>query len=136
MTMRKILVIDDEEDICEMTKLVLERAGHQVECLTDSRLARRRLEEKAFDVVITDMLMPEKDGLEVMTDLRREHPKVRIIATSGGGRISSNSYLHIAQKSGAHALLSKPFSSEELMASLAVAFQPPPATQPATRVSP
>jgi len=123
MTKRKILVIDDEADICEMTKLLLERAGHEVACTTDSRLALSLVNEQSFDAVITDMLMPEKDGLEVIADLRRNHPGVRIIASSGGGRVSSNSYLHIAQKSGAHALLAKPFTYPELVASIEAAFQ-------------
>ena len=131
MTKRKILVIDDEADICEMTKLLLERAGHEVACTSDSRLAGRMLKEQAFDAVITDMLMPDKDGLEVMADLRRNHPEVRIIASSGGGRVSSDSYLHIARKSGAHALLSKPFTMPELLACIEQAFQPLPIAKPA-----
>ena len=131
MTKRKILVIDDEADICEMTKLLLERAGHEVACTSDSRLAGRMLKEQAFDAVITDMLMPDKDGLEVMADLRRNHPEVRIIASSGGGRVSSDSYLHIARKSGAHALLSKPFTMPELIASVEKAFQTVPVAKPA-----
>ena len=131
MTKRKILVIDDEADICEMTKLLLERAGHEAACTTDSRLALNLVNEQPFDAVITDMLMPEKDGLEVIADLRRNHPGVRIIASSGGGRVSSNSYLHIAQKSGAHALLAKPFTYPELVASIEAAFQTAPAAKPA-----
>jgi DNA-binding NtrC family response regulator len=131
MTKRKILVIDDEEDICEMTKLLLEKSGHDVTCTTDARLAARLLREQKFEAVITDMLMPDKDGLEVMADVRRHHPEVRIIASSGGGRVSSDSYLHIARKSGAHALLSKPFTLPELLTSIETAFQTQGGTQPA-----
>ena len=127
MTKRKILVIDDEEDICEMTKLLLEKAGHDVTCTTDSRVAARLLKEQPFEAVITDMLMPDKDGLEVMADIRRHHPTVRIIAASGGGRVSSDSYLHIARKSGAHALLSKPFTLPELLSCVETAFTAQPA---------
>lgn len=124
-TSRKILVIDDESDIGEMTKLLLERAGHEVACTTDGRTASRLITERQFEVVITDMLMPDRDGLEVMADLRRQHPAVKIIAASGGGRISSDSYLQIARRSGAHALLPKPFTMKELLASLEAAFAPP-----------
>ncbi|MEO6873328.1 MAG: response regulator [Opitutaceae bacterium] len=127
MIKRKILVIDDEEEICEMTKLLLERSGHEVMITSDSRSASRLLKEHGFDAVITDMLMPDKDGLEVMADLRRNHPGVRIIASSGGGRVSSDSYLLIARKSGAHALLSKPFTLEELLRCLDEAFRTAPA---------
>lgn len=129
---RKILVIDDEQDICDLTKLLLERCGHEVVCETDSRSALRVLDTQMFDIVITDMLMPDRDGLEVMADVRRNHPAVRIIASSGGGRVSSNSYLQIARKSGAHALLPKPFTHKELIASIEAAMvTPPAATQPA-----
>ena len=124
MIKRKFLVIDDEADICEMTKLLLERSGHEVTCTTDSRAAAKLLKEQAFDAVITDMLMPDKDGLEVMADLRQHHPEIRIIASSGGGRVSSDSYLHIARKSGAHALLSKPYTLKELLACVDEAFRP------------
>jgi len=130
MTKRKILVIDDEADICEMTKLLLEKSGHEVACTSDSRQAGKMLKETHFDVVITDMLMPDKDGLEVMADLRRHHPEVRIIASSGGGRVSSDSYLHIARKSGAHALLSKPFTLQELLSCIEEAFSKVPAAKP------
>ena len=129
---RKILVIDDEEDICVMTKLLLERAGHEVLCASDGFVATRMLDEQMFDVIITDILMPNRDGLEVMADVRRKHPAVRIIASSGGGRVSSDSYLQIARKSGAHALLPKPFTMGELHASIEAAFAPaaPRAAQP------
>jgi CheY-like chemotaxis protein len=123
MTKRKILVIDDEADICEMTKLLLEKVGHDVAWTTDGRQVGKLMGEHNFEVVITDMLMPNKDGLEVMAELRRLQPGVRIIASSGGGRVSSQSYLHIARKSGAHALLSKPFTLSELLASIDEAFQ-------------
>lgn len=125
---RKILVIDDEQDICDLTKLLLERCGHDVTCMTDSRAALRLLDEQIFDLVITDMLMPDRDGLEVMADVRRNHPAVRIIASSGGGRVSSNSYLQIARKSGAHALLPKPFTHKELLASIESATAVHPVT--------
>ncbi|MDB6169482.1 MAG: hypothetical protein JWM88_2346 [Verrucomicrobia bacterium] len=128
-TSRKILVIDDEADICDLLKLLLERSGHKVVWTTDARAALHLLEEQAFDVVITDMLMPDRDGLEVMADVRRHFPQVRIIAASGGGRVSSDSYLHIAKRSGADAVLSKPFTHKELLASIENAFQTP-APQP------
>jgi DNA-binding NtrC family response regulator len=121
-TPRKILVIDDEADICDLVRLLLERAGHEVVATTNSRTAMSLLAERAFDVVITDMLMPDRDGLEIMADLRRNYPTVRVIASSGGGRISSDSYLQIAKKSGAHGVLPKPFTHRELNAVVDAAF--------------
>ncbi len=132
----KILVIDDEAEICELTKLLLQRNGHEVLVATDGNLAIRLFNEQIFDLVITDILMPDCDGLEVIAELRRKHPAVRIIASSGGGRVSSDSYLHIARKTGAHALLAKPFTLSELHASVATAMQGvqpvTPAAEPAT----
>ncbi|MBS0662921.1 MAG: response regulator [Verrucomicrobia bacterium] len=119
----KILVIDDEPEICELTKLLLERAGHEVLTATNGNAAIRLFNEQIFDLVITDILMPDRDGLEVIAELRRKHPAVRIIASSGGGRVSSDSYLHIARKTGAHALLAKPFTLTELHASVTAAMQ-------------
>jgi len=132
-TRLKILVIDDEADICDMTKLLLERVGHEVICACDGRVAMQLLDSQMFDLVITDMLMPNRDGLEVMADLRRKHPAVRIIATSGGGRISSDSYLQIARRAGAHALLPKPFTLKELHASLIAAMPDAAAAAPAAQ---
>jgi YesN/AraC family two-component response regulator len=70
------------------------------------------------DLVITDVLMPEKDGLEVIMEIRAKLPQVKIIAISGGGRISHTDYLVAARRLGAHRTLSKPFIRQELLDTL------------------
>ena len=66
-------------------------------------------------MVITDLLMPERDGLEFITELRKKYPKVKIIAMSGGGHIARDSYLRIAKTFGAHFLLEKPFNQSDVL---------------------
>jgi YesN/AraC family two-component response regulator len=89
-----------------------------VHCAVDGVEASRMLAQQAFDVVLTDMLMPSKDGVELIGELRTKYPATRIIAMSGGGHIHSDQYLKIAQKLGAHASISKPFTREALLAVL------------------
>jgi DNA-binding NarL/FixJ family response regulator len=71
-----------------------------------------------IDVVITDLLMPERDGLEFITEVRKKFPEVKIIAMSGGGHIARDSYLRIAKNFGAHVLLEKPFSQSGVLGAI------------------
>jgi CheY-like chemotaxis protein len=100
------------EVICEM----LEDAGHQVRFASDGREALRKLSCARFDLVVTDIVMPEMDGIELIGELRRRYPEVRIIAMSGGSeRFPTHDGLTIAGRIGAGACLNKPFLSEQLM---------------------
>ncbi|MFI5356407.1 MAG: response regulator [Opitutales bacterium] len=110
-----ILLVDDEKDIRDIAGLLLESAGYKVCCAADGRAALLALDEQPFDLVITDMLMPEMDGVELMAAIRRQNPDQRIIAMSGGGRAPKESYLKIGHLCGAHELLSKPFNREQLL---------------------
>ena len=74
--------------------------------------------QAAADLVITDIVMPGKEGLEVLMALRKIHPPVKIIAISGGGRGDATDYLRMATKMGAARVLSKPFSNEALLAAI------------------
>ncbi len=115
---RRILIVDDEESICEVTKLLVEMAGHTAVCVHDGQSALRELDAGGYEVMIVDMLMPEMDGVELINALRRRSFPVRLIAMSGGGHIPKESYLKIAQMSGAHALLPKPFTRDQLVRAL------------------
>src|SRR5688572_8539872 len=110
-----ILVVDDEPELRDLIGRVLVDAGHRVTCAENGEQASRLISGERFDVVLTDVIMPEKDGMQVITELRRKHPEVRIVAMSGGGHVSREQYLKIAKGLGAHALLQKPFSNDELM---------------------
>jgi CheY-like chemotaxis protein len=113
--MARILVIDDDEILRRLLGRVLTRAGHTVSAAADGLEATRLAHEQPFDLVITDLLMPESDGLEVIMAIREEFPGLRVIAISGGGRLGSNGYLRMARNLGASAVLSKPFENAELL---------------------
>jgi CheY-like chemotaxis protein len=120
---RSVLIVDDEPAFREMLGLMLEQGGYEVTHAADGVAGSRCLTQKAFDLVLTDMLMPERDGLEFITDIRRKSPGSRIVAMSGGGHISSDKYLKMARGLGAHVVLGKPFSREQLLEAVAAALE-------------
>jgi CheY-like chemotaxis protein len=113
-----ILIVDDEPGIRELLSLILEAAGHSVVAAEDGIEAPKIMSSREVDVVITDLLMPERDGLEFITEIRAKYPKVKIIAMSGGGHIARDSYLRIARNFGAHFLLEKPFSQAGVLGAI------------------
>jgi CheY-like chemotaxis protein len=125
----RILVVDDEPAFREMLALMLERAGYQTATAADGAAGAQCLEQSRFDLVITDMLMPDCDGLEFIADLRQRFPRTRIVAMSGGGHIAGEKYLKMARGLGAHSTLAKPFTQDELLtavaAMLVVGAKPP-----------
>ena len=113
-----ILVVDDEPGIRELLGMMLESAGHSVCSAEDGIQAPKMMASQKFDIVITDLLMPERDGLEFITETRKKYPAVKIIAMSGGGHIARDSYLRIAKNFGAHFLLEKPFSQSGVLGAI------------------
>ena len=113
--MAHILLIDDDDAIRGMVRITLEHTGHTVTEAADGREGLQQLRGRAPDLVITDLIMPEKEGLEVMMEARKTHPSLRFIAMSGAGRRGSD-YLRVAKYLGAKCILSKPFTPEQLMA--------------------
>ena len=113
-----ILVVDDEPGIRELLCLMLEAAGHNVVAAEDGIQAPKVLAAQPIQVVITDLLMPERDGLEFIAEIRKKFPSVKIIAMSGGGHIARDSYLRIAKNFGAHVLLEKPFSQSGVLGAI------------------
>jgi CheY-like chemotaxis protein len=118
--MARILLIEDEELVRVSLRRVLEVQGHEVfeaadgeEGITEFRTMVRKF--KASDVVITDILMPEKDGYETITEIREIMPAAKIIAISGGGNVNPQVLLDISAVLGADRVLSKPFSTEEFL---------------------
>jgi DNA-binding NtrC family response regulator len=113
--MARILLIDDEEGLRTMLHRALEEQGHAVTVAREGREALRLYRQNPAELVITDIQMPDRDGLEVLMDLRREFPGVKVIAMSGGGKaVSSDMALEMAIPLGASATLAKPFKLEEL----------------------
>jgi len=115
MPMSSILIVDDEPGIRELLGMILESAGYSVVAAVDGIEAPKIMESRPIDIVITDLLMPERDGIEFITEIRQKYPDVKIVAMSGGGHIARDSYLRIAKNFGAHCLLEKPFSQAGVM---------------------
>ncbi|MEW6298076.1 MAG: response regulator [Thermodesulfobacteriota bacterium] len=113
--MTRILVIDDEPQVRAMLRQMLEREGYEVVEAEEGEEGLRRYQEQPVDLVITDILMPQKEGIETIRTLRRTNPGVKIIAISGGGRMSKLDLLPIAQTFGAVRTLAKPFERKELL---------------------
>ncbi len=118
MSAPSILIVDDNAELRDLLRDALTRMDYVATTAANGEEAFRAISQNRFDVVITDMLMPEKDGIEVMGELRRLQPDARIVAMSGGGRGSRDHYLQTAKGLGAHAVLGKPFSMSELTAAL------------------
>ncbi|MBU0691040.1 response regulator [bacterium] len=113
--MARILVIDDDEDVRNMLRRILEHDGHEVSDAANGDLGLRQYRANPADLVITDIIMPEKEGIETIRELRREFPDVRIIAISGGGRVGPSDYLNAARMMGAKRTFTKPFSRQEIL---------------------
>lgn len=116
--MARILVIDDEEQVCSLFKRILERAGYDVDVALNGNDGLAQFKAKPSDLIITDIVMPEKEGLETIREIRKNHPDVHIIAISGGGQGHTDTYLDLARKLGAGCTLSKPVRREELLATV------------------
>jgi len=116
--MARILLIDDDDSVRKILRLTLVHFGHTV---IEARNGKEGLElfpHAHADLLITDIVMPEKEGIEVLFELRKLHSPVKIIAISGGGRRDATEYLHMATLMGAAKVLAKPFSNEALIAAV------------------
>lgn len=113
--MAAILLVEDELELREMLKVALARRSITVIEAENGREAIARFRPGITDLVITDLIMPEEDGLKVIIKLREVKPSVRIIAISGGGKAGPGNYLSLAKALGADAVFSKPFSIAELL---------------------
>lgn len=113
--MARILVIDDEELIRETIRMKLEQSGHQVIEASNGVEGLLVLERTSVDLVVTDIIMPEQEGIETIRRIRDRDPAVGIIAISGGGRTRNFGFLEFAKKLGANGALSKPFTGSQLL---------------------
>jgi DNA-binding NtrC family response regulator len=111
--MAVILVIDDDPDIRDLLKITLEAAGHQVSLAADGREGVLQHRAQPADVIVTDLFMPDQEGLETIKQLRMESPDIAIIAISG--KPTGGTMLSVAQRLGATAVLQKPFLPQDLL---------------------
>jgi two-component system cell cycle response regulator CpdR len=116
--MSKVLIIDDEPYILLMLKKMLEKAGYEVDLASNGKEGMDLFAKASADLVITDIIMPDKEGLEIIMEMKKQRPNLKIIAISGGGRISPESYLECAAHFGASRVFQKPFKQKELVSAV------------------
>jgi DNA-binding response OmpR family regulator len=121
--MARVLIVEDDQALCSVLQQTLENVGHAVTIAESGRTAIRLLRKDPFDLVLTDLVLPDQDGIEIIMMLRKERPAMPILAMSG--RLSNAPlYLAIAQKLGAKQTLSKPFTREQLLAAVTELLPP------------
>jgi CheY-like chemotaxis protein len=112
--MARILIVDDDDAVLATMRKTLERAGHAVTVASNGEDGLRLFRASPVDLVITDLYMPEKEGIETIQDIRAEYPDALILAVSGATVSSGEGPLVDAELFGANASLAKPFSPDEL----------------------
>jgi CheY-like chemotaxis protein len=116
--MARILLIEGDDAVRTTLRLILEHVGHTVIEARNGTEGLALFQHATADMVITDMVMPETEGFEVLRELRSTHPSVKIIAISGAGRDSAEGYLQMAKHLGVSTVLAKPFSADVLIAAI------------------
>lgn len=116
--MQNILVIDDDKLMCLALAKILISAGYNVVQAADGEEGLKLYRSQDFDLVITDLIMPDKEGIQIIRELRKENSQIRIIAMSAGGRGGATDYLKWARLMGAKQCLSKPIKRDDLLAAV------------------
>jgi len=112
----RVLVIDDDVDVREMICKMLNGNDYDVLAAANGKEGMQIIRrEPKINIVITDLIMPEKEGIETIQEIKRDFPQIRILAISGGGRGSAQNYLALAKGMGANLTLNKPFVKQELL---------------------
>lgn len=113
--MPRILVIDDDDALRAMLGKLFGNAGYEVVVAQNGVEAGLIQKQKPADLILTDLIMPDKEGIEVIIEFKRDYPATPIIAMSGGGRINSVQYLKLAANLGARRTFAKPFKAREIL---------------------
>lgn len=113
--MAKILLVEDDNLVRDMLTQVLQRAGHEVICATNGEEATEYLKTNAPDIMVTDIIMPKKSGITLISEVKNRHPNLEIIAISGGGRLDPTGYLDLSESLGASVSFEKPIDNTALL---------------------
>jgi len=113
--MAKILLVEDDNLVRDMLVQVLERASHQVVSAVDGEEATELLKTMNPDIMVTDIIMPKKSGITLISEVRNKHPNMEIIAISGGGRLDPAGYLDLSESLGASVSFEKPVDKSALL---------------------
>ena len=126
--MGHILLVEDEQLVAETLASAMVSRGHTVVTASNGIEGIKRFTEQAFDLVVTDIIMPDKEGIEMILDMRKFKPETKIIAISGGGRIGNAEFLRMAASVGAMATLQKPIPLAKFLSVLTetLSQSPPP----------
>lgn len=120
--MVKVLVIDDNELARESVTMVLEDQNYEVFQANDGDIGIDMMGLDAYDVVVTDLIMPTMHGIDVLCEIKQLYPETKVIVVSGGSRVTPLSHLDLAKKLGADGILGKPFTANELQMSMQAAL--------------
>lgn len=118
--MQKILVIEDNAIVRNTVMRILQSAGYEVVTANDGLQGISAFRREHPDLVISDIIMPEQEGIGTIRQILGEKPDAKIIAISGGGRIGNTDFLQIARKMGARDVLPKPFDPDELLSRITI----------------
>lgn len=121
MAMASVLIVDDDAAFREAIGRVLRAGGHEIRMAANATQALGVVRESAPDILITDLIMPDGDGIELLTAVKKDYPAVWVLAVSGRGRIGGLDLLKLARVVGADATLAKPFSADDLLVEMAQA---------------
>lgn len=113
--MARILVVEDDPQVRRMLRFTLMRAGHEVAEAANGAEGLRLCDEAAPDLIVTDIIMPEMEGLETIKRLHDQRPALPVIAISGGGQVAPQGYLDLARKLGAREAFTKPVDRDALL---------------------
>jgi DNA-binding NtrC family response regulator len=113
--MAKILLVEDDELVRDMLTQLLQRANHQVTCASNGEEASECLQKEEPDIMVTDIIMPKKSGITLISEVRKRHPNLEIIAISGGGRLDPIGYLDLSESLGASVSFEKPIDNTALL---------------------
>lgn len=113
--MAKILLVEDDDLVRDMLTQVLQRASHEVTSVANGEDATTALQSAEPDIMVTDIIMPKKSGITLISEVKNRHPNLEIIAISGGGRLDPTGYLDLSESLGASVSFEKPIDNNALL---------------------